>query len=132
MPDSIPYADADLVAIFRATKTIAVVGLSPKPWRESYKVAAYLQQQGYRIIPVRPGAKEILGEPAYPSLTDVPVPIDLVDIFRQVAFIPPVVVEAIAVGAKVVWMQDELVHEEAAAQARAAGLTVIMDTCTNR
>ncbi|MBI4498879.1 MAG: CoA-binding protein [Chloroflexi bacterium] len=132
MAESIAYTDAELVEIFRTVKTIAVVGLSANPARDSHRVAAYLKDQGYRIIPVTPAEREVFGLPAYPDLASVPEPIDLVDIFRRVAFIPPVVDEAIAVGAKVVWMQDELIHHEAAAKARAAGLTVVMDTCTLR
>jgi predicted CoA-binding protein len=116
--------------ILTASKTIAVVGLSDNPDRPSYHVAAYLQRHGYRIIPVNPGAREVLGERAYPSLRDVPVPVDLVDVFRRSEAVPPVVDDAIAVGARAVWMQEGVVHEDAAAKARAAGLKVVMDRCT--
>ena len=119
----------DVQRILKQTKTIAVVGLSDKPDRDSYQVAAYLQQQGYRIIPVNPRAKEVLGEKAYPSLRDVPEPVDVVDIFRRSEDVPPIVDDAIAIGAKVVWMQSGIVNEEAAARAEAAGLKVIMDAC---
>ncbi len=114
------------------SSTIAVVGLSPKPDRPSYRVAAYLQSQGYRIIPINPNATEVLGEHSYPDLRSVPDPIDLVDIFRRSEEVPPVVEEAIAVGAKAVWMQDGVINEAAAAQARAAGLPVVMNNCSMR
>ena len=114
------------------SSTIAVVGLSPKPDRPSHRVAAYLQSQGYRIIPINPNATEVLGEHSYPDLRSVPDPIDLVDIFRRSEEVPPVVEEAIAVGAKAVWMQDSIINEAAAAQARAAGLPVVMNNCSMR
>jgi predicted CoA-binding protein len=116
--------------ILTKSKTVAVVGLSDSPDRPSYHVAAYLQSHGYRIIPVNPQASEVLGERSYPTLRDVPVPIDLVDIFRRSDAVPPIVDDAIAVGAKAVWMQEGVVHNEAAAKARAAGLKVVMDRCT--
>ena len=119
----------DVQRILETTKTIAVVGLSDKPDRDSYQIASYLQQQGYRIIPVNPRIKEVLGEKAYPSLRDVPDPVDVVDIFRRSEDVPPIVEDAIAIGAKVVWMQSGIVNEEAAARAEAAGLAVIMDAC---
>ncbi len=119
----------ELRQILASSKTIAVVGLSAKPDRPSYTVPAYLQQQGYRIIPVNPNLSEALGEKAYPSLRDVPVPVDVVEIFRRAEDVPPIVEDAIAIGAKVVWMQLGVVNQEAAARAEAAGLTVVMDTC---
>ena len=119
----------DAQRIMETTKTIAVVGLSDKPDRDSYQVAAYLQQQGYRIIPVNPRAKEVLGEKAYASLRDVPEPVEVVQIFRRSEEVLPIVEDAIAVGAKVIWMQSGIVNEEAAARAEAAGLKVIMDAC---
>jgi hypothetical protein len=119
----------DVKRILQPPKTIAVVGLSDKPDRESHEIAAYLQAQGYRIIPVNPRIKETLGEKAYRSLRDVPEKVDIVQIFRRSEDVPPVVDEAIAVGAPVVWMQQGIVHEEAAAKAEAAGITVIMDAC---
>jgi len=119
----------DVQRILKQTKTIAVVGLSDKPDRDSYQIASYLQQQGYRIIPVNPRVNEVLGEKAYPSLRDVPDPVDVVDIFRRSEDVPPIVEDAIAIGAKVVWMQAGIVNEEAAARAEAAGLAVIMDAC---
>jgi predicted CoA-binding protein len=119
----------ELRQILVMAKTIAVVGLSDKLDRPSHTVAAYLQGQGYRIIPVNPNLSEVLGEKAYASLRDVPEAIDVVDIFRRPEHVPPVVEDAIAIGAKVVWMQVGIIHEEAAARAEAAGLTVVMDTC---
>jgi hypothetical protein len=119
----------DVERILRPPKTIAVVGLSDKPDRESHEIASYLQQQGYRIIPVNPRIKETLGEKAYPSLRDVPERVDIVQIFRRSEDVPPVVDEAIAIGTPVVWMQSGIVNEEAAAKAVAAGLTVVMDAC---
>ena len=107
--------------------TIAVVGLSPNPERDSHRVAKYLQEQGYDIVPVNPMIDEVLGEKSYPDLKSVPVPIDMVDIFRRSELVPPVVEDAIEVGAKYIWMQDGVVHEEAAAVAQDAGLLVVMD-----
>jgi hypothetical protein len=115
--------------ILATTKTIAVVGLSDNPNRPSYHVAAYLQTHGYRIIPVNPFVNEVLGERSYAGLRDIPVPVDLVDIFRKSELVPPVVEDAIAIHAKAIWMQEGVVHEEASAQARAAGLKVVMDRC---
>ncbi len=109
------------------SKTIAVVGLSDNPDRASYGVSKYMQSQGYRIIPVNPMIEEALGEKSYPDLKSVPEPIDMVDIFRRSELVPPVVDEAIEVGAKYIWMQDGVVHEEAAAKAEAAGIPVVMD-----
>ena len=119
----------DVQRILKQTKTIAVVGLSDKPDRDSYQIASYLQQHGYRIIPVNPRVNEVLGEKAYPSLRDVPDPVDVVDIFRRSEDVPPIVEDAIAIGAKVVWMQAGIVNEEAAARAETAGLAVIMNAC---
>ena len=115
--------------ILAATKTIAVVGLSARPDRPSHNVSAYLQEQGYQIIPVNPNLSEALGVQAYPSLREVPVPIDVVDIFRHPEDVPSIVEDAIAIGAKVVWMQLGIVNEEAATRAEAAGLIVVMDNC---
>ena len=120
----------DVEEILRDSKTIAVVGISPRSDRDSYVVAEYLQRQGYRVIPVNPTIDEVLGEKCYPSVRDVPEPIDIVDIFRRPPDVPPVVDAAIEVGAKVVWMQIKIIHEEAAAKAEAHGLDVVMDKCT--
>ena len=111
----------------KESKTIAVVGLSPNPERTSYGVSKYMQEQGYRIIPVNPMTDEVLGEKSYPDLKSVPEPIDMVDIFRRSELVAPVVDEAIEVGAKYIWMQDGVVDEVSAAKAEAAGLLVIMD-----
>lgn len=110
-------------------RTIAVVGLSADPGRPSQRVARYLQQQGYRIIPVNPREKEILGEKCYPDLCSVPEEIDVVDIFRAPKAVPRVVAQAIYVSAKAVWMQEGVVHEAAAARAGQAGMAVVMDRC---
>jgi len=110
-------------------RTIAVVGLSSRRARPSYSVSEYMQSAGYRIIPVNPQESEVLGEKAYPDLDSVPVPVDIVDVFRRSEFVPGLVEAAIRIGAKAVWMQEGVVHEEAAERARAAGLTVVMDRC---
>jgi predicted CoA-binding protein len=115
--------------ILETVKTLAVVGLSSKKERPGYTVPAYMQQAGYRIIPVNPNLEQTLGEKAYPDLPAVPEPVDLVLIFRRSEHVPPVVQQAIDIGAKVVWMQLGIVHEAAAARARAAGLEVVMDSC---
>jgi len=122
-------ADEDLREILATTKTIAVVGLSNKPDRPSYSIAQYLKDAGYRIVPINPTIKEALGERAYLSLREVPESVDVVQIFRKSEDVPPVVDDAIAIGAKVVWMQLGIVNEESAARARAAGLKIVMDTC---
>jgi predicted CoA-binding protein len=115
--------------ILHTSRTIAVVGLSGKRYRPSYGVAEYLKRCGYRIIPVNPMEKEVLGERAYPDLDSVPEKIDLVDIFRRPEFVPEIVEAAIRIGAKAVWMQEGVAHEAAAARAEAAGLAVVMDRC---
>ena len=115
--------------ILRDGRTIAVVGLSSNPARPSYHVAAYMQSQGYRIIPVNPNETNVLGEPAYPSLAAVPGPIDLVNIFRKSEDVLPIVEEAIAHGAKAIWMQEGISNEQAAIRARESGLLVVMDRC---
>jgi predicted CoA-binding protein len=115
--------------ILATGKTIAVVGLSDKPDRPSHGVSAYLQGQGYRIIPVNPNLSEALGVKAYANVRDIPVPVDIVQIFRRPEYVPPIVEDAIAKGAKVVWMQLGIRNEVAALKAEAAGLQVIMDTC---
>lgn len=115
--------------ILLSTKTIASVGLSSNPARESYGIVRYLKSQGYRVIPVNPTATEIMWEKSYPDLESVPEKIDVVQVFRKPEDVPPVVESAIKVGAKVVWMQEGIVNEEAAQKAREAGLQVIMDAC---
>ena len=115
--------------ILEQGKTLAVVGLSSKASRPSHGVAAYMQRHGYRIIPVNPQEKLVLGERAYPSLDAVPEPFDVAVIFRRPEFVPEVVEAAIRRGAKTLWMQEGVVHEQAAERARAAGITVVMDRC---
>lgn len=115
--------------ILRRYKTIAVVGLSPKPSRPSFQVASYMLAAGYRIIPVNPGQRQILGQQCYPDLESVPEPVEIVDVFRKSVEVPSVVASAIAVGAKVIWLQLGIVHEAAAQKARAAGLEVVMNRC---
>ena len=117
------------VAILKSYRVVAVVGLSPKPERPSYQVAQYLQNHGYRVVPVNPGCREILGEQCYPNLKDIPFPVEVVDIFRQVDAIPAIVDEAIAVGAKAVWLQLGLEEPQSAQKARKAGLQVVQNRC---
>ena len=116
--------------LLRASRTIAVVGLSNKRFRPSYSVSEYMQKQGYRIIPVNPNESEVLGEKSYARLEDVPEKIDMVDIFRRSEFVPDIVESAIRIGARTVWMQEGVIHEDAAERARQAGLDVVMDRCT--
>jgi len=118
-----------LKQILDSAKTIAVVGLSKKPDRPSYDVASYLQRVGYRIIPVNPTITEVLGERAYKSLREISDRVDVVQIFRRPQYVPSIVEDAIAVGAKVVWMQPGTENEEAAAQAEAAGLQAVVGAC---
>lgn len=115
--------------LLQSIRTIAVVGLSPKANRPSNQVARYLIEAGYTVIPVNPGQDEILGRACYPDLLAIPEQVDLVDIFRRPEDVGPVVDQAIAIKAKVVWMQSGIVNLEAAARAEAAGLTVYMDRC---
>jgi uncharacterized protein len=110
-------------------RTVAVVGLSGKRFRPSYGVAEYLKRSGYRVIPVNPLETEVLGERSYPDLDSVPEPIDIVDVFRRSEFLPEIVDAAIRKGAKLVWMQEGVVHPAAARQAEDAGLAVVMDRC---
>jgi len=123
--------DRELRALLGDVHTIAVVGLSSKPGRPSLEVARYLQRHGYRIVPVNPNETQVLGEPAYPSLRDVPgdLTIDMVDVFRRAEHTPAVAIDAVAIGAKVLWLQEDIVSEEAAAIATAGGLDVIMGVC---
>ncbi|MEO6795803.1 MAG: CoA-binding protein [Candidatus Dormibacter sp.] len=125
-------SDEAVDRILRTTKVIAVVGLSPDPRRPSHGVARYLQRAGYRIIPVNPQITEVLGERAYPSLRDVPEPIDVVDVFRRSEFVAGIVDDAVAVRARAIWLQDGVRDEASAARARKAGLDVVMDDCIMR
>jgi predicted CoA-binding protein len=115
--------------ILQKYKTIAVVGLSSSPYRASHGVSRYMQTNGYRIIPVNPHETEVLGEKSYPSLDDVPESFEIVDIFRRPEYVPDIVEAAIRKSAKVIWMQESVIHEAAAARARQAGLEVVMDRC---
>lgn len=120
---------ATLRRILKSSRTIAVVGLSANWWRPSYFVAKYLQEHGYRVIPVNPAYRDVLGETCYPTLCEIPEPVDMVDCFRKADEIPALTEEAIAIGAKCLWMQLGVVNEVAAARAQAAGLDVVMDRC---
>ena len=121
--------EPEVTKILQNYRVVAVVGLSADPGRPSYQVAQYLQQHGYRIIPVNPGCQEILGEKCYPGLKDIPFPVEVVDIFRKVEAIPAIVDEAIAVGAKAIWLQLGLEEPLAAQKARQAGLQVVQNRC---
>ena len=124
-------ADRELAILLGDAHTIAVVGLSSKPSRPSYQIASYLQEHGYRIVPVNPTETEVLGEPAYPSLRDIPedLRIDVVDVFRRADDTPPIARDAVAIGAKVLWLQEGIVSDEAYGIASEAGLEVIMGVC---
>ena len=115
--------------ILRSSRTIAVVGLSSRRFRPSYGVAEYMKRAGYQIIPVNPAESEIMGETCYPDLESIPGPVDIVDIFRRSEHVPEIVEAAIRKGAKVIWMQEGVVHEDAARRAMDAGLAVVMDRC---
>lgn len=118
------YAD-----FFKKVKTVAIVGLSDKPDRPSYEVGKYLMEQGFKIIPVNPNIDSFLGIKSYPNLSDIKESVDVVDIFRKSEFVEPIVEEAIKIRAKAIWMQEGVINEKAAAKARAAGLTVVMNMC---
>ncbi len=121
--------EPEVTKILQDYRVVAVVGLSSDPGRPSYQVAQYLQQRGYRIIPVNPGCQEVLGEKCYPRLKDIPFPVEVVDIFRKVEAIPAIVDEAIAVGAKAIWLQLGLEEPQSAQKARQAGLQVVQNRC---
>ena len=129
--DTMTPEDRELRALLGEAHTIAVVGLSSKPGRPSLEVARYLQEHGFRIVPVNPRETEILGEPSYPSLRDIPpdLAIDVVDVFRRAEDTPEVARDAVAIGAKVLWLQEGIVNEEAYRVADDAGLDVIMGVC---
>lgn len=126
-----PYlpTDQELRSILGSARTIAVVGLSSKPWRHSYQVASYLQAKGYRVVPVNPNEAEVLGERAYPSLLDVPGPVDAVNVFRRPEATPEVARQAVQVGARVLWLQTGIVNDEARRIAEEGGLEVVMGAC---
>ncbi|MDP6578066.1 MAG: CoA-binding protein [Candidatus Marinimicrobia bacterium] len=113
-------------------KTVAVVGMSPKPERPSHYVGMYLKEQGYNIIPVNPGHKEIAGMTSYPSLLDIPVKVDVVDVFRRPEHTVPISEAAVEIGAKALWLQDGVINDEAAKLAEDAGLLVVMNDCMLR
>jgi predicted CoA-binding protein len=123
--------ERELRSLLGETKVVAVVGISSKPWRPSHEVASYLQQHGYRIVPVNPNEQEVLGEQVYASLLDIPeeIHVDVVDVFRRAEHTPEVARDAVAIGARVLWLQEGIVSEEAARIAEDGGLEVIMGVC---
>jgi uncharacterized protein len=125
---SFPQADP-VAELLRTAKNIAVIGLSDNPMRPSYGVSAYMQSQGYRVIPVNPQIESCLGEKAYGSLLEVPEKIDIVNIFRRPEFVEEIVDEAIQLTVPAIWMQEDVIHEKAAEKARKAGMLVVMDRC---
>ncbi|MFZ0805363.1 MAG: CoA-binding protein [Candidatus Sulfotelmatobacter sp.] len=126
----VPSIQNDPIAdLLKESKTIVVVGLSGNPLRPSHGVSAYMQQHGYRIIPVNPNIDECLGEPAYASLLDVPGKIDIVNIFRRSEFVEQIVDQAIQLKVQAIWMQEDVIHQKAAEKARRAGIFVVMDRC---
>lgn len=129
MDDVVKPGDAELRALLGEVRTIAVVGLSPNPARPSYRVAAYLQANGYTIVPVRPGVDEVLGQRAYADLLDVPGQVDVVNVFRRAEHTPEIARDAVAIGAKVLWLQEGITNEEAMAIATEGGLDIIMGVC---
>lgn len=122
-------ANDPVTEVLKTSRTIAVVGLSGRQFRPSHGVTEYLQSAGYRIIPVNPHEREVLGEKSYARLEDIPEKIDIVDIFRRSEFVPEIVESAIRIGARAIWMQEGVIHPEAAERARRAGVFVIMDSC---
>jgi predicted CoA-binding protein len=129
LPEGTPKGADPVQKFLSKYRTIAVVGLSSNPMRASHSVSSYMQEAGYRIIPVNPNEREVLGENSYPRLSDVPDPIEIVDIFRRPENVPPVVKDAIRIGAKLIWMQLGIENEPAAQKAIAAGIPVVMDSC---
>ena len=121
--------DDALRTLLKNVKTIAVVGLSPQPARPSYRVAQAMQRYGYRIVPVRPLVDAVLGEKAYASLADIPFAVDLVDVFRAAEHVPAIVEQCLTLNLPAIWIQEGIVHEAAAEQAQAGGMTVVMDRC---
>ena len=131
MPFTNPEPE-QICALLKSVKTIAVVGYSPKPGRPSHSIARQMQGFGYRIIPVRPGISEGLGEKAYPDLVSMPDPVDLANVFRSGKYLPEIVDQCLRLGIKNIWMQEGAEHEESAERARAAGMTVVMGRCIMR
>lgn len=128
MPDANP-PEEEVREILSTLRTVAIIGLSNNPERDSHRVGAYLQEHGYRIVPVNPSVPEILGERSYLDLASIPFPVEIVDIFRKMEAIPAIVEEAIRIGAKAIWMQLGLAHHVSAQKARAAGLRVVQSRC---
>ena len=122
-------SDAHIRDILATPRTIAVVGCSPDPDRDSHEIAALLKVKGHKIIPVNPTSKEILGERCFASLTDIPEPVDMVDVFRRPEHVDQIAADSITIGAKILWLQLDVINEPAARKAQAAGLTVVMDRC---
>lgn len=122
-------SDARIHDILATPRTIAVVGCSPDPDRDSHEIAALLKAKGHKIIPVNPTSKEILGERCFASLTDIPEPVDMVDVFRRPEHVDQIAADSITIGAKILWLQLDVINEPAARKAQAAGLTVVMDRC---
>ncbi len=122
----------DIDEILKTCRTVAIVGISPKEDRPSYRVASYLKSEGFDMVPVNPACSEVLGEISYPDLLSLPRPVDVVDIFRRSEDVPPIVEQAIRIKAKVVWMQEGVVNEAAARMAQQAGLKVVMDHCMRK
>lgn len=129
LPDNTPKSPDPIADLLHQSKTIAVVGLSSNPLRPSHEVAAYLQRAGYAIIPVNPNESEVLGQKSYPRLEDIPVPIDIVDVFRRPEEVPAVADSAIAIRAKALWLQLGITHPASAEKARNAGLLAVEDAC---
>jgi uncharacterized protein len=122
-------SDVTIREILATPRTIAVVGCSPDPDRDSYRIAALLKAKGHKVIPVNPSCREILGERCFASVRDIPEPVEMVDVFRRPEFVEQIADEAIAVGAKILWLQLEVINKPAARKAQDAGLTVVMDRC---
>jgi len=131
LPDCNPPAD-EIIEILRKCRTIAVVGISPKEARDSNRVAKYLMDQGYEVVPVNPGQREILGKPCFKTLKDIPFPIDMADLFLNPTRVPPVVDQAIEIGVRAIWMQEGVVHNESAQKAGKAGIPVVMNKCIKK
>jgi len=130
--ESYAPSDDELRSILGDARAIAVVGLSSNPTKDSFGVAEFLQSKGYRVVPVNPGATEVLGEMCYPSLSDVPEPTDVVDVFRRAEHAPEIAEQTVKIGAKVLWLQEGIVNDEARRIAEGSGLTVVMGLCMRK
>jgi predicted CoA-binding protein len=129
---SINPSDKEISRLLHEIRSIAVVGLSPNPQRPSFRVSSAMQSHGYQIVPVRPGVQEVLGEPAYADLENIPFKVDMVNVFRASQHVPAIVESCIAIGLKTLWLQDGVIHEDAVLKARQAGMTVVMNRCVWR